>query len=99
MPPKVAHALRSRQTELRPRHGDFLRGLREVEEAYRTGAIGEILYVNLFATVDDELRGLLAEFILIDREHLVVGEEAEGEVIGLLQRTTDEQRRGEEAPE
>ena len=99
--PEVADALRRffAEAELRPRGGNFLRLLREVEVADGAGAVRELFHVDLFAAVDEELRGGGAEFVLVEREDFVVGEEAEREVVGFFERAADEERRGEEAPE
>ena len=48
--------------------------------------------------IGNELRELLAQRILIKREHFVIGEHAQREIIDLSQIATDQQRRGQQTP-
>ena len=70
----------------------------EVAEAHRDRAVRQLLAVHAHVANGVRAHGLLAEGILVDGDHLVVGEEAQGERIELLHVAPDQERCGEETP-
>src|SRR5512139_3225201 len=98
--PEIADLLASRK----PEEGEVVvRKLRrlasEIAEAHSDGAVLQDLAVHAHIADRIHALGLLAERVLVEGDHLVVGEEAQGEGVELLHVAADQERRREEAPE
>ena len=98
LPPEVANGLGAGETEVAPRHADFGGGGADVEQADGVRTVLQILDQNL-VTADFDLACLFAERVLVQFEHLVVGEQTQRELVEPFRRTADDQRRGPQAPE
>ena len=97
--PQVAHDLRTPDAELFERETD-LRGFEGfVEQPYGHRTVFEVLDVNHPSLLFPDRRGVHAQRILVDGDHLVVGKQRFRERIEPCQIAADEQRRSEHGPE
>ena len=81
LPPKVPHLAGARQAQIRPTGDDRRRSFATIEQAGGHRAVGQRPGPHLeIAVAADPPRGP-AERILVDRQHFVIGEQAEREIV------------------
>ena len=89
LPPKVAQDLFSRKSRLLPIQGNLSRGLARVEKPNRLVPVNEFLDVDLQSTLRGNTDRRFAEFVLIDGQHLVIGDQAECEGVEMFKITSE----------
>jgi len=96
--PDIAQGLWAGDFQIRPR--DLHRGgsLPTVKESDYDGTIGQRFSISFQVTGFQHTDCLFAEFILIDVENLVIGQQAQGEGIEFAEIAAEDQWSGKEAP-
>lgn len=91
--------LLARELQIGPVDGHGGGFLADVEQADFPRTVVHRLGIYLCLSVPGHLCRLFAERVLVDLEHFIVGEQAEGKVIHLLQVAADQQRTGQQTPQ
>ena len=99
LPPKVAQDLFSRKSRLLPIQGNLCRSLTRIKEPNRLVPVSEFLDVDLQWTLRGNTDRRFAEFVLIDGQHFVIGNQAKCEGVEMFKITSEQQRCGKQAPE
>jgi hypothetical protein len=90
LPPQIPKELIAGKSRLLPIQGNLSRGLARVEKPNCLVPVSEFLDVDLQRTLRGNADRRFAEFVLIDGQHLVIGDQAQSEGIKVVKITSQQ---------